>query len=91
LLDQAIKNKRNIFSVYNKSGGNISAEVQSPINETKNVEESDFEMSESLVKSKNGRAPSTTSLEDLEKGLHYLNELNQHYEMLALGLKKPVT
>ena len=89
MLDQAIKNKRNIFSVYDKPGGKVGAEMQSPINDTKNTEESDFEMSESLVKSKNGRAPSTTSLEDLEKGLHYLNELNQHYEMLALGLKKP--
>jgi hypothetical protein len=47
-------------------------------------------MSSSLAdQSKNGRTPSTTCLDDIEKGLHYLNELNQHYEMVALGLKKP--
>ena len=47
-------------------------------------------MSSSLAdQSKNGRSPSTTCFDDIEKGLHYLNELNQHYEMAALGLKKP--
>jgi hypothetical protein len=45
-------------------------------------------MSVEVDQTKNGRTPSTTSLEDIEKGLQYLNELNQHYEKLSLGLKK---
>jgi hypothetical protein len=57
----------------------LGAENVSQMNDSEEAggEDSDEEMSSSgMERSKKARAPNTTSLEDIEKGLHYLNELN---------------
>ena len=76
-MDQSIKNKRTIFSVYSADKPTIThSEVEKIPQPKPEDDDSDYEMSASVDQSKNGRTPSTTSLEDIEKGLHYLNELN---------------